>query len=68
MRVSPLELRASIGTAIDGRGRWGSDDPCRQERGNVGSGRVKVILWLDLPLRLKLDRRCRRSWQRVRTR
>ncbi|HEX9871319.1 MAG TPA: hypothetical protein VGC99_22495, partial [Candidatus Tectomicrobia bacterium] len=31
-------------------------------------GRVDVIVWLDLPLALKLGRLCRRSWRRVRTR
>ena len=29
---------------------------------------LDVILWLDLPLLLKLGRLCRRSWRRVRTR
>jgi adenylate kinase family enzyme len=62
------ELRAGIEARIGGRDSWVIDDTCQRELGDFVSGRVDVILWLDLPLLLKLRRLCRRSWRRVRTR
>lgn len=62
------ELRAGIEARIGGRDSWVIDDTCRRELGDFVSGRVDVILWLDLPLLLKLRRLCPRSWRRVRTR
>lgn len=62
------ELRAGIEARIGGRDSWVIDDTCRRELGDFVSGRLDVILWLDLPLLLKLGRLCRRSWRRVRTR
>src|SRR5918999_3384896 len=62
------ELRAGIEARIGGRDSWVIDDTCRRELGDFISGRVDIILWLDLPLLLKLRRLCRRSWRRVRTR
>jgi hypothetical protein len=62
------ELRAGIEAAIGERDSWVIDDTCQRELGDFVSGRLDVILWLDLPLLLKLGRLCRRSWRRVRTR
>jgi adenylate kinase family enzyme len=62
------ELRAGIEAQIGGRDLWVIDDTCRRELGDFVSRRLDVILWLDLPLLLKLGRLCRRSWRRVRTR
>jgi adenylate kinase family enzyme len=62
------ELCAGIEAQIGGRDSWVIDDICRRELGDFVSGRVDVILWLDLPLLLKLRRLCRRSWRRVLTR
>jgi adenylate kinase family enzyme len=67
-KVTVEELRAGIEARIGGRDSWVIDDTCRRELGDFVSGRVDVILWLDLPLLLKLRRLCRRSWRRVRTR
>jgi adenylate kinase family enzyme len=66
-KASAEELRAGIEAAIGGRYSWVIDDTCQRELGDFVSGRVDVIVWLDLPLVLKLGRLCRRSWQRVRT-
>jgi hypothetical protein len=62
------ELRAGIEARIGGRNSWVIDDTCRRELGDFVSARLDVILWLDLPLLLKVGRLCRRSWRRVRTR
>jgi adenylate kinase family enzyme len=62
------ELRAGIEAQIGGHDRWVIDDTCQRELGDFVSGCLDVILWLDLPLLLKLGRLCRRSWRRVRTR
>jgi len=67
-RATVEELRAGIEAQIGGRDRWVIDDTCRRELGDFVSRRLDVILWLDLPLLLKLGRLCRRSWRRVRTR
>jgi adenylate kinase family enzyme len=67
-KVTVEELRAGIEAQIGGRDRWVIDDTCRRELGDFVSSRLDVILWLDLPLLLKLGRLCRRSWRRVRTR
>jgi len=67
-RATVEEWRAGIEARIRGCDSWGIDDTCRRELGDVVSGRLDVILWLDLPLLLKLGRLCRRSWRRVRTR
>lgn len=62
------ELRAGIEAQIGGRDRWVIDDTCQRELGDFVSSRLDIILWLDLPLILKLGRLCRRSWRRVCTR
>jgi adenylate kinase family enzyme len=67
-RASVEQLRAGIEGQIGGRDRWVIDDTCRRELGDLVSGRLDLILWLDLPLLLKLGRVFRRSWRRVRRR
>jgi len=60
-RATVEELRAGIEARIRGCDSWGIDDTCRRELGDFVSGRLDVILRLDLPLLLKLGRLCRRS-------
>lgn len=62
------ELRAGVEARLGGRDSWVIDDTCQRELGDFVSGCLDLILWLDLPLLLKLGRLCRRSWRRVRTR
>jgi adenylate kinase family enzyme len=66
-KATPDEIRVRIQAALDGRTRWVIDGTCEREVGDYISSRAEVIVWLDLPLSLKLLRLLRRSWRRVRT-
>ncbi len=62
------EIRMAIHAALDGRSKWVIDRTCEREVGDFISRRTDIIMWLDLPLAVKLMRLLRRSWKRVRTR
>jgi adenylate kinase family enzyme len=66
--ASAEEIAAGIHAALDGKPRWVIDCLCEREVGDFVSGSADVIVWLDLPLVVKLARLVRRSWRRVRTR
>jgi adenylate kinase family enzyme len=67
-KASEEEIRQAIYAALDGRSGWVIDGTCEREAGDFVSSRADVIVWLDLPLAVKLLRLLRRSWRRVRTR
>src|SRR5262245_47082621 len=67
-KASDEELRAGIDAAIGERDSWVIDGTFQRRLGDFVSGRADIIVWLDLPLLLKLGRLCRRSWRRVRDR
>src|SRR5262245_12457928 len=66
-KASIEEIRLGIQAALDGRSTWVIDGLCEREVGDFISSRADVIVWLDLPLAVKLVRLLRRSWRRVRT-
>ncbi len=68
IRASDEELRAGIDAVIGGRDRWVVDNTCHRRLGEFITGRVELIVWLDLPLTTKLVRLVRRSYRRVTTR
>jgi adenylate kinase family enzyme len=68
VRASPDEVGAAVRAALDGHTAWVIDSTCQREVGDLISAQADVIVWLDLPLALKLVRLFRRSWRRVRTR
>ena len=68
IKASDAEIREAIHAAVEGRSSWVIDGTCEREAGDFVSSRADVIVWLDLPLAVKLLRLLRRSWRRVRTR
>ena len=67
-KATVQEIRMAIHAALDGRSKWVIDRTCEREVGDFISRRADIIMWLDLPLAVKLMRLLRRSWKRVRTR
>jgi adenylate kinase family enzyme len=67
-KASAAEIAAGIRLALEDQASWVIDSTCQRELGDYVSDRADVILWLDMPLALKLARLIRRSWRRVRTR
>jgi adenylate kinase family enzyme len=67
-KATPDEIRAGIHAALDGQSRWVVDGTCEREVGDFIASRADIIVWLDLPLAVKLQRLLRRSWHRVRGR
>jgi adenylate kinase family enzyme len=67
-RATAEELGASIRSALEHESRWVIDGLCEREVGDFVRGQADLIIWLDLPLLLKLVRLFRRSWRRVRRR
>jgi adenylate kinase family enzyme len=61
--ASEEEVRTAIEQRIAGQERWVID----RVPGDYLSERIDVILWLDLPLHLKLARASKRSWHRLRS-
>jgi len=61
------EMRAAIEARIGGHDRWVADGTLQRQIGDVISGRAELLVWLDLPLPLKLWRAGLRSWRRLRT-
>ena len=68
VQASDDELRAGIEAVIGGRDRWVVDGTLQRHLGDFISGRADLLVWLDLPLALKLGRACGRSWRRLRRR
>lgn len=66
-KASDNEIHAAIQIAFDGNERWVIDGICEREVGDLVSSQADVIVWLDLPLCVKLVRLFRRSYKRVRT-
>jgi adenylate kinase family enzyme len=66
--ASDDELRAALAVALAAPDGWVIDGTFQRRIGDFVSGRVDLIVWLDLPLPVKLLRLCRRSWRRVTTR
>ena len=66
VQASSEELRSGIEAHIEGHDRWVIDNLCERELGNFIIDRLDLIVWLDLPLWLKLFRAARRSWRRLR--
>jgi adenylate kinase family enzyme len=66
--ASDEELRDGIERIIGGRDRWVVDNTCYRRLGELITGPAELLVWLDLPLPLKLYRLVRRSWRRVTTR
>lgn len=62
------EISAGIHAALDGRSRWVIDCTCEREVGKFIAVNADLIVWLDLPLGVKLRRLFCRSWRRVRSR
>lgn len=65
VQASREELYEGVSSVIDGESRWIVDNVCEKNLGNYLIDQVDVIIWLDLPLWLKLGRVFRRSWQRI---
>jgi adenylate kinase family enzyme len=59
------ELRAGIDAAIGTSQRWVIDGTFERRLGDFVTGRVDLIVWLDLPLWTKLFRATRRSLRRL---
>jgi adenylate kinase family enzyme len=66
VRATPDEVSAAVRAALAGKARWVIDGTCEREVGDFVSAQADVIVWLDLPLTVKLLRLLRRSWHRVR--
>lgn len=65
VRASDGELRAGIEAVIGRHDRWVVDNTCHSRLGELITGPVELIIWLDLPLATKFVRLVRRSWRRV---
>ncbi|MEZ4620223.1 MAG: hypothetical protein R2867_32600 [Caldilineaceae bacterium] len=66
-KASADEISSAIHAALTETPRWVIDGTCEREVGDFISRQADVIVWLDLPLAVKLARLLRRSWRRVRT-
>lgn len=62
------ELRAGIDAVLGHHDRWVIDGTFQRQLGDFVSGRADLLVWLDLPLPLKLWRLWWRSYGRVTTR
>ena len=62
------EVARGIHAALDGQSRWVIDCMCEREVGDFVVSSADIIVWLDLPLAVKLRRLFGRSWRRVRSR
>ena len=67
VRATDAELRNGIDRKIAGHDRWIIDSLCESQLGDYISSQLDLIVWLDLPLPLKMIRMLRRSWKRWRT-
>jgi hypothetical protein len=63
--ASPHELRASVDAALAGRDRWIVDGNYDSRLGDFVNAQADLVVWLDLPLGVKLRRLLRRTHRRV---
>ena len=68
MKAATEEISTGIREALEGKTTWAIDGICEREVGDLIVNNADVIVWLDLPLAVKLARLLRRSWRRVLTR
>jgi adenylate kinase family enzyme len=61
------ELSAKVETALDDERGWVVDGNYDSKLGALVLDRAELIVWLDLPLRVKLPRLLRRTVRRART-
>jgi adenylate kinase family enzyme len=65
----PVEVfRARVGAALDDARGWIVDGNYDRKLGAMLLDRASAIVWLDLPLAIKLARLWSRTWRRVRRR
>jgi shikimate kinase len=62
--ASPNALRAAVGAALDDERGWVVDGNYDSKLGTLLLDRAEVVVWLDLPLKLTLQRLVRRTSQR----
>jgi adenylate kinase family enzyme len=62
--ASATELRARVYAVIDHADGWVVDGNYGTKLGTTVLDRAQLIVWLDLPLLLKLRRLVRRTWLR----
>ena len=67
VQASAEELCAALEARIAAHERWVIDGTLQSRIGDYISGRADLLVWLDLPLLVKLARAGRRSWRRLRT-
>lgn len=67
VQASADEMRSAIEARIGGHDRWVIDGTLQRQIGDTISGSAELLVWLDLPLALKLWRAGRRSLRRLRT-
>ena len=67
-KASTEEIRVGIHAVLGDEPSWVIDDTCEREVGDFITSRADLIVWLDLPLAVKLVRLLRRSWRRARNR
>jgi adenylate kinase family enzyme len=65
VEASDAELRAGVDAALAGRDRWVVDGNYDSKLGDRVLACADVIVWLDLPLGLKLWRVWGRTWRRL---
>jgi adenylate kinase family enzyme len=67
-QATPAELRERLQAALSGLESWIVDGNYESKLGTWLLDRADLIVWLDLPLRLKLRRLWRRTVPRIRSR
>ncbi|MCA9837982.1 MAG: AAA family ATPase [Trueperaceae bacterium] len=65
VKASKEEIRLAIYANLDGKSKWVIDNFCEREVGDYITSRADVLIWLDLPLLVKLVRLLRRSSSRL---
>lgn len=66
--ASSEELRAKVQSALATHDRWIVEGNYDRKLGSLLLDQADVIVWLDLPLHIKLLRLARRTWRRIRDR
>jgi adenylate kinase family enzyme len=66
--ASPEELRARVNAVVDDAHGWVVDGNYERKLGTLVLDRAELVVWLDLPLRVKLRRLWKRTSGRIRRR
>jgi len=66
--ATPEELCASVAAVLDDARGWIVDGNYDNKLGTLVLDRAELVVWLDLPLRVKLRRLWRRTTRRIRRR